>query len=1001
MFLKNVNFMDRLFLYKMNWHTFIFPGNMLICMLLWLNQGHPQNSVLTTGEWHKLTVSETGIYRITYNDLLGFGINPALINPKFVKIYGNGSQMLPEVNNAFRYEDLVENAIMVVGEEDNSFDPGDYILFYGEAPVNWTYTGSGGFFRHKLNIYSGKTCYFLNFDTGLGKRIGSAEPVSEPPTHIRSTYSARQFHELEQVNLIRSGRRWFGESFQDQLTHSWTFNLSHIDLSSPVVMDVALAARSTETSHLSIKINGNPVKLVEVNPVSWNAAQYARFKQDTAIFILQNNPLIIDLEYLKANDSSMAWLDYFTLNYRDSLIMNTDQFLFRDITSTGSGQVALFRLSGANAQTKIWKVTDPMDISSISGTLSGDLFEFKVKTDSLQEFIAFSGNDFNSPDYLGLVENQNLRGTDPVDYVIVVHDDFKDQAEQLAAFHETASGLTTLVVTPSQIYNEFSSGIQDITAIRDFMKLMYDKSAGEKPKYLLLFGTASFDYKGIMADNTQFVPAWQSSESLNLVSSMCSDDYYGWLDNGEGVEGYMDIGIGRLPVRTAAEATSIVNKIIGYASNPATFGSWKNEVCYTADDGDNNLHLSQAEQLAEITHEHYNITKNYLDFYALVQTPEGPRYPEARQVIKARMNEGVMLMSYTGHGGADGWAEEKVLEPGDIESWENAGKLPVMIAATADFARFDDPAVISGGVQAILRENGGVIGLFSPVRPTFSGSNFTISKKLTELFFEPEDSVHTLGSLMFNAKSVQLATHRAWALLGDPALKILFPGHVIHTGFINGVPAGLMTDTIAPGSTVSVSGHVENKNGDVLTDFSGIMTIRVFERSYIRSTLGNESSSIIVPVEIQDSVMLTMETEVVNGQFNFSFSLPLDMDEEYGLLRLSYYAHNSAEDASGNYNQIMVGGQVSSTPEFAVDNEFVQLYPTIASDHFNITISGKNTVVDMHLFDVTGKHLFHERITGMTTGTPSRVDLPQLKPGLYLATIQSENTIQTIKVVIR
>lgn len=979
----------------------IFSGSVLICIFLWVSHAYSQNSVLSSGEWHQLSVSETGIYKITYNDLLSFGINPALINPKFIRIYGNGSKMLPEINDEFRYEDLIENAILVSGEEDNVFDPGDFILFFGEEPVTWTLNEPGGFFKHKKNTYSEKTCYFLNFDTGPGKRIEVAEPVAENPTHIRSTYSARKYHELEELNLIRSGRRWFGESFQDQLTYSWSLNLPHMDIASPVILDVALAARSTDASHLKIKINSNPVKLVEVIPVAWNAAQYARFKQDTATFYPLNNPMFFELEYLKGNDSSLAWLDFFVLNYRDSLIMDNDQLLFRDLTSVGTGQVALFKITGANANTKIWNFTDPRNIKSVSGNLTGDLLEFKSKTDTLQEFIAFTGNNFSTPDYVGVVENQNLRGSDPVDYVIVVHDDFKAQAVQLATFHESAGDLTTMVVTPDQIYNEFSSGIQDISAIRDFLKQMYDKSAGEKPQYLLLFGTASFDYKDILQGNTNFVPAWQSSESLNLVSSMCTDDYYGWLDDGEGIEGFMDIGIGRLPVKTGAEATAMLNKIINYASNPATFGSWKNEVCFTADDGDNNLHLSQAEELAWVSSENYNVTKNYLDFYTLVQTAEGPRYPEAREKINEKMNEGVMLINYTGHGDAGGWATERVLEPEDIETWENAFKLPVMIAATADFARFDDPAVISCGMQAVLKEYGGAICLFSPVRPTFANSNFAINKSLTELFIDQDNSIQTLGRMMLHAKSMQLATQRAWTLLGDPALKISFPKHAIHTDSINGVLGGLMTDTVAPGSPVAISGHVANMNGVLLTDYNGTLEIRVLDRPYERSTLGNQSTSVIVPVEMQDSVLLTVETEVVNGLFSFNFSLPVDMDEEYGQIRLSYYAYNNNEDASGNYKQIMVGGKVSSVPELAVDNEFVQLYPTIASGHFYITISDQANIVDLQLFDLTGKLAFGRQITGITAGIPFRVDLPLMKPGLYFARLQTGNAFQTIKVVIR
>jgi hypothetical protein len=979
----------------------IFSGSVMICMVLWVHQVHSQNSVLTSGEWHQLAVSETGIYRITYDDLLDFGINPALINPKFVRIYGNGSQMLPEVNDAFRYEDLVENAIYVSGEDNEVFDPGDYILFYGEKPVTWILNTPGGFFKHRLHGYSEITCYFLNFDTGPGKRIILAEQVTDDPTHIRSTCSARLYHELEAVNLIRSGRRWFGEAFDDQPSYSWTFTIPHLVLSGPVIIDVAFAARSPELSSLSIKMNGNLVKSMEVLPVDLNSTHFARFKQDSALFLPDSNELTIELEYIKPNGNSIAWLDYFTLNYSDSLILTGNQLLFRDISSVGTGHITLFKVAGADAQTRIWNVTDPVNIKSVSGALSEDVLEISVKTDSLQEFIAFNNDVSDSPVYMGTVENQNIRGSDPVDYVIVVHEDFKDQAEQLADFHETINNLTTLVVTPGRIYNEFSSGMQDITAIRDFVKQMYDQTGGEQPKYLLLFGNASFDYKDILEENTNFVPAWQSPESLNRVSSMCSDDYYGWLDNGEGITGFMDIGIGRLPVNTAAEATAIVNKIIGYATNPATFGNWKNEVCFVADDGNANIFLDQAEGLTGFVTGNSNITKNYLDFYALVQTPDGPRYPEAKAHINTKMDEGVMLINYTGHGGPLYWATEKVLEPEDIESWQNTDRLPVMIAASCEFARFDDPAILSSGMQALLKSNGGVIGLFGTVRLSFANSNFQINEKLAEHFFDPGVPFVTLGSMMLHAKTMQSMTHRIWTLLGDPALRVTFPEYIVHTDSINGVHFSNMTDTIAPGGVITVSGHIQNNDGIAMAGVNGNLLVKVFEKQYQLSTLGNDPSSVIVTVDMQDSLLLSLEDVVVNGRFNISFALPVDMAEDFGNIRLSYYAFNNEEDASGHYNQITVGGKVSSIETMEMDHRAFQLFPSVTTGHFFISFNGHEAAVDLCLFDMTGIPVFVKQFPGITDGTPYRIDLPYLTPGLYLARLQAGNTLQTFKVVVR
>jgi hypothetical protein len=445
---------------------------------------------------------------------------------------------------------------------------------------------------------------------------------------------------------------------------------------------------------------------------------------------LDNPEFTLNFSYNQPNDSAMAWLDFFDLNYMCDLNLIDNQLIFRNIESVGSGSVALFEVSGTNASTRVWNVTDPINISEMTGNITGNIFGFKVATDSLLEFIAFKGLDFESPEFIGQLENQNLHGIDPMDYLIITYPDFEAPAQQLAAFHESNDGLTSFVVTPETIYNEFSSGSQDVTAIRDFIKYLYDKSGGEKPEYLLLFGDGSYDPKDRIENNTNFIPTFQTKESLQRSSSYVIEDYFGYMYVSEGYDGIgdPDIGVGRVPVKSLDEALNSVAKIIYYSTNNNTFGSWKNDVCMIADDADANLHLVQADSIAKFL-TGYNVDKLYFDFYERIQNPEGPRYPEVEEKISQKMENGVFLLNYIGHGGDTVWAQEHVLENADIENWNNVDNLPVLVVASTQFNRFDNPEMVTGGELAVLKNDGGVIGTLSTTRLAYAQSNFVVNQR--------------------------------------------------------------------------------------------------------------------------------------------------------------------------------------------------------------------------------------------------------------------------------
>ncbi len=961
-----------------------------------------QNSVLSSGDWYKIATNETGIYKIGYDDLVGYGIDPASINPKHIRLYGNGNGMLPEENSEFRYEDLQENAIFVAGEDDGTFDAEDYILFYGEGPTKWKLDEETTTFKHQINYYSDATYYFLTTDLGEGKRIETQAQPAQPATFTKITADDYFFHEKDSINLLKAGRIWYGEEIAGNSFVGFNITLPFADLSSPINLEVSVAARTFEEGLFKIYIDNEEQKEFTISPVNSGSLVFAKSKTDTISFSIPADNFNLKIEFV-ASDTTSAWLDYFTINYKRALAYENGAFSFRCADVIGSGNITEFQISDVVPEINIWNVIDPINTKNVDFDLSGNTLSFKSETDNLPEFIAFDISETAPPEFIEQVANQNLHSLEPADIIIVTYDNYEDAAQQLADFHQENDNLSSVIVTPGQIYNEFSSGAQDIAAIRDFVKYLYDNN-DSKPQYLLMFGSASYDYKDRIENNTNLAPVWETEYSLNLVSAYGTDDFYGWLDEDEGTSGIVDIGIGRIPAQNSSVAQNYVNKVIHYATSGTTLGNWKNKICFVADDGDNNLHLDHADSITTLiktSSPTLNTTKTYLDFYELVSTPAGPRYPEVNESINSQVEEGRLLVNYTGHGSYNGWAMEQVLTTEDIESWSNFDNLPVFITATGDFAKFDNPEITAAGALLLEKENGGAIAVFSPVGLTYASLNFSFNKALIE-FFVNSDQNRTLGNMQKFAKEAISTSNadKVWNLLGDPALKIAFPEYQISTETINGVSVTEPLDTINPGDQVNITGIVTDSEGNQVSDFDGYIQVNVFNKQYIKTTLGNTPQSPVVDIDVQDSVLLETVAAISNGEFEAQFTVPNNLDQEFGYLKLSYYATNGATDAAGNFSDILAGGEPAGVEEFAIESLF-KVYPTIADDYISIAALQNFDNITTTLFDITGKPVGTKDYETVTKKQQIKLDISELTRGMYVLQIITPNRVFSYKIIKR
>ena len=903
--------------------------NAFVCFFAQSQRVYKANSVLANGNWYKIAVKDAGVYKIDIPFLSKLGINVTNLSSGSIRLFGNGGGMLSEANNVLRTDDLEENAIKVVDGGDGILNGSDYILFFSNGDHPWTEDSTNRRFTHKKNLYSDKAFYYLMVG-GNGKRIGDSQ-ANFIPNIVVNSFDDRIFHELDTINFLGSGKEWYGEEFSNtpghSLVRSFSFNIPDIQASFPVTVVTDCLARSVGVaSRFDVSLNNQPVQQITISPVG--GGQYDAVAQETKSVASTNvsQPgLTLNYSYVPGSFNSQGWLNWFELFGRRSLSMNgISQLLFRDWSSVGNN-VAEFDIANANQGAEVWDVTDPGTPVKMQASLQGSDLRFANSCSQLREYVVFNSLSFFQPEAIGKVPNQDLHGLAPVDFIIVTTQTLLPQAQRLADFHRSKNNLRYAIATTDQVYNEFSSGIQDPSAIRDFVKMFYDRSASSpssRPKYLLLFGDASFDYKDRLNNNTNLVPAYENSNSLDPLGSYTSDDFFGFLDDNEDINStiiinQLDIGVGRIPAKNADEGKNYVDKIETYY-NKQSLGPWRNNQLFIADDEDFNLHLQDAEVLtatSQTTAPVFNITKVYLDAFRQESGAGGSRYPQANQAINNQVYNGTLIWNFSGHGGASRLAEEVILDQDIVNNWSNPNRLPLFITATCDFAPYDNPTINSLGENLLLRPKTGGIALMTTTRVVFSFSNRVINNNYLQVALQRDSSgaYKSLGESIKAAKnytyqtSMDVANNRKFTLLGDPALTIAYPLLKVRATRVNSIPIS-QADTIRATDKVVMEGEVTDLADNLLPDFNGTVYPVVFDKIQTINTLANDPSSPVISFKTQSNILYKGKASVANGKFSFSFKVPRDINYQFGNGKLSLYAENGIGDANGYFTNFIIGG---------------------------------------------------------------------------------------------
>ncbi len=962
-------------------------------------------SHLAEGIWAKISVNNNGIYKITYNDLLKNKLISGAVSSNSIGLFGYGGGMLSELNSNNTLNDLNEINIMMFDGGDGIFNDGDYLLFYGESPIKWTYNSNNNIFIHQANYYTDYTYYFItaSLQNSNRKRIDNAAIPQEIPTKTITTFPDYVCHELELTNIAKMGKEWFGEEF-NYSTRAKSLSLNFPDYIASENTTLFVRYISQGISSLSLSGSGLSGTLsINENPLS---SEYAKETTKKFSFNLTTSTARFDLNFSANSNATKAYIDYMEFNYRRQLKLYNNMLIFRTVENIGNSNITEFKIANATSSTIVWDISNPLQPQNIQGTLSGSDYIFKCLTDTLKEFAACNNNYFLSPIAWTSIKNQNLHGESPVDYIIVTHPLFLDQAGELAKFHRQRNNYNILITTPEQIYNEFSSGAQDPIAIRRLVKMFYDRALSSNlanmPKYLLLMGDCSYDYKNKTSGNTNFVPIYQTTNSISELS-LSTDDMYGFLDDNEsgwGTADSLDIGIGRFTVSTAEQAQNAVTKSIIYGDrknqllDPASktisnFGDWRNSVTFVADDGEN---FDKSNYSVAYESNGYftdfitkntptiNIDKIYLDAYPQATVPSGARYPDAKNAIDQRINKGTLILNYEGHSGATDWSDEKVVTIESVNKWNNKYNLAFIIAASCSYARIDEPNMVPGASLAFRNTSGGAIAIVAATRVAYTYPNNVFHDAMLKTALTKNNGkIATFGDIIKNAKNNigNMYALKPFVLIGDPALNIALPEFNVATTAINGKSVTTTIDTIKALSETMIEGEITDHNNNIVSNFNGLLYVSIYDKPSTKKTLGNRNSTHdyynpVFEFQTQNNIIFKGKIEVQNGKFHFSFITPKDIAYNYDFGKISYYAHNDSIDAAGSFTDIVVGG-------FS-DQEFGTITPPVISMFLNDenfisgNITDENPVLFANIYDdyginVSGIGIGHDIVATLDNNT--------------------------------
>ena len=875
---------------------------------------YAERSVLADGHWVKIRVSESGVCRMSFSELRSAGLEPSQ-----VRVFGYGGAQKEQDFSKPNIDDLPQVPVYV-GE--------DYILFYVQGPISWTYNGSR--FAHTRNTYSDFGYYLLSDDAGAMLPFPEAEAVSGSPTDV-TYYSYYQVQDEDSVNLIDrtgvsgGGRTFYGEQFAAGQTRTFTFSTPYANGDNSSVY-IDMAANAATTSTVKAKLNNTSSKSIYISsiPDHYTSGVAGTISMNGAS---EEQNQRVTMQFVNSNASALAWLNYIEITTPSELVMTGSYMGIRSLVNRNTTNPVRFLLRNTTASTQIWDVTDLAAIQRMPTTMVDDQLAWVgTQADGVHEYIAVNtdGTKFVQAEVVGEVKNQNLHALNNIDYIIICPEGYEDVSEDLAKAHEAKQAITYAIVTDQQVYNEFSSGTPDATAYRWLMKMLYDRAKngiGQQPRWLLLMGHGTFDNRKLLRNSgTSLLLTYQSKNSVNEIKAYATDDYFAYLDDNEGAidtQGRMDIGVGRLPVESLDEARTTVDKLIQYIRNEQT-GKWKNQLVYLADDGENGTHTETAEKSAElvrIKNPDFIVHKIFLDAYPQEVNASGESYPLAKNRVLNLLKNGVLFFNYSGHGGYNAITNESILNLKDIAGMTNKNQA-FWLFATCNFAQCD-AGKRSAAETAVLNPKGGAIGILAATRTVYASQNTNLNRSVCDTLFGHSDVFHydmTLGEAISIGKNLLGSDENklAYVLLGDPCMRLNYPTDY-HVETLTEM------DTLNALSVQHVEGRIIDEDLNTVSDFNGKVDITIYDKMQSIPTRDNDNvggDPRVIAYNDYPNTIFSGATDVKDGLFNYTFMVPKDIRYNFDNGRIVYYAVTAdsleTAEAVGHFEQFIIGGTGST-----------------------------------------------------------------------------------------
>jgi hypothetical protein len=938
------------------------------------------------GPWIRLLTETSGVYAVNQNQLKILGWDLGL-DPRHIQVYTFPTGMLPQANSPSSQPEYHEVSIKVIGEEDGRFDSQDVILIYAQGPDRIEYDVDKSVFSYENNLYDERNVYFLTLGSSEGKRIPKVPSVAGGTTVI-TEFADYGLYERDIYNDQKSGRQWFGEILDSKPELTIRFEVPGIVANSNIKVVSSLMAQSYSPS--SFKTYWNNTMMLDRSMPVIPETQYG-VKGSVAVdtVIVNSNSVAaattstqdIKVAFTKgATGRSVGFLDYVLLNTTRKLAWYGSQMPFT--IPQASQLVSDIEMTGVPGDIVIWDVSDPFDVREVTPTITGSTLKFGAQTSATGSYVAFQPSQVKGFSGTGTMTPPNLPLDVVPDLIIVTHPMFEIQANRLAAHRRSVYGIEVSVVTTIAAFDAYSGGRQDITAIRNLLRYHYNRDPG-KLKNVLLFGRGSYDYKFRVTNNSNYVPTYESRNSLSPLETYSSDDFFALLEDHEGVwnespadNHTLDIGVGRIPVRTVEEAQIVVDKLIAYDTHKDRFAGWRKDILFVADDGDWNIHQGDADELAEDIEETYHkfhTNKLYVDEYVQEDRASGQISPEAAAALNRELNKGYAIVNYTGHGNEYVWMDERVLDQDTPYGLTNNPRLPLYVTATCEFGRHDNPLLISTAELLFLKKKGGAIGLVTTTRPVHSTTNFSLNKAFYASLFQPAAQGKDLGTLFKETKNNSLSgiSNRNFSLLGDPSMRFgLHPEEFTVTR----LETFEGSETLHALADVVVEGEV--RNGNAVVDFDGVVEIALHDKRSDLVTKGDENDPFAY--KNWDHTLFRGKGTVENGRFIMIFRLPANLQTAVADGKLSLYAYSNDRkgEVLGTVSNVKIGG-APINPDSDTNGPYAELF---LGDTTFISggLANNNTVFIARISDPAGINISGYDPYGLTAqlddGTPFSVN---------------------------